>query len=128
MNLRRKVFVFILLAAGFQPACTKKPAARDANGEVALSAAANGAFDASKLSARGEQIYKLNCIACHNPDPKQDGALGPAISGSSLELITARVLKAKYPEGYKPKRETHTMPALPQLEAEIPALHAFLNR
>lgn len=78
------------------------------------------------LVERGRQIYKLNCIACHNPNPTVDGALGPAIGGSSLELLTARVLKATYPDGYKAKRDTKTMPAFPQLEAELPALQAYL--
>lgn len=80
-----------------------------------------------QLVARGKSIYILNCIACHNVDPKLDGAIGPAISGSSLELITARVLKGSYPDSYKPKRMTKQMAALPHLEKELPALHAFLN-
>ena len=80
-----------------------------------------------QLATRGQAIYKLNCIACHNPDPSLDGATGPAIKGSSLELVTARVTKAQYPEGYKPKRDSKIMPPLPQLEKEVPALHAFLN-
>jgi hypothetical protein len=33
----------------------------------------------------------------------------------------------KYPDGYKPKRETALMPAFPELKNEIPAIHAFLN-
>lgn len=80
-----------------------------------------------ELVSRGKAIYDLNCIACHNPNPKIGGVLGPAISGSSKELLEARVLKAKYPEGYKPQRDTSQMPALPHLEKEIPALQAFLN-
>ena len=80
-----------------------------------------------QLVTRGQAIYKLNCIACHNPDPSIDGATGPAIKGSSLELVSARVVKGQYPEGYKAKRESKIMPPLPQLEKEVPALHAFLN-
>lgn len=80
-----------------------------------------------QLVARGKSIYSLNCIACHNVNPKLDGAIGPAIAGSSLELLQARVLKAAYPAGYKPKRTTTQMAALPHLEKELPALHAFLN-
>ncbi len=83
---------------------------------------------AELLSEHGRQVYLTNCIACHNPNPTQNGAVGPAISGSSLELLSARILDASYPAGYKPKRDSKAMSALPQLRAEIPALHAYLSR
>ena len=76
---------------------------------------------------RGRSVYAANCTACHNANPRLDGAVGPAIHGSSLELLEARVLRAAYPAGYKPKRETHLMPAMPFLKDDIPALHAYLN-
>jgi hypothetical protein len=60
-------------------------------------------------------------------NPKKAGPLGPDIAGSSLELITARVLTVSYPPGYKPKRATKAMKPLPQLREQIPALHAYLN-
>jgi mono/diheme cytochrome c family protein len=77
--------------------------------------------------ARGRQAYLGTCIACHNMNPALDGAIGPAIAGSSRELIEARVLRAEYPPGYKPKRETKAMPAQPQMAAQIDDLTAFLN-
>lgn len=55
------------------------------------------------------------------------GSVGPDIYGSSRELIEARILRQAYPDGYKPKRSTHVMPALQQLQGDIPALHAYLN-
>ncbi len=76
---------------------------------------------------RGKSIYMSNCTSCHNVDPSLDGSVGPAILGSSKELIEARVMRAQYPAGYKPKRETHTMVALPHLEKEIPNLAAYLS-
>lgn len=79
------------------------------------------------LYDRGRIIYVTRCIACHNQDPHQPGSIGPAIYGSSLELVTARVMHAGYPPGYKPQRTTHIMPPLPDLKADIPAIHAFLN-
>lgn len=85
------------------------------------------AASGDELVSRGKAIYIGNCISCHNVDPKKDGAIGPNLLGSSLELIQQRVLKAQYPPGYKPKRETTQMVALPHLEKEIPALHAYLN-
>ena len=80
------------------------------------------------LAARGRSVYMANCIACHNPNPRMDGNVGPALQGSSLELLRARVLEIRYPPGYKPKRTTKVMPPLPHLEPELPALHAFLNQ
>lgn len=97
--------------------CTKKDAAPEPTAQMTE----------EQLVARGQSIYKLNCIACHNPDPSLDGPTGPAIKGSNLELVHVRVVKAQYPEGYKAKRDTKVMPPLPHLEKEIPAIHAFLN-
>jgi len=82
-----------------------------------------GAGDAAK----GRQVWLAQCIACHNADPSKDGAIGPAVKGSSRELVEARVLRAAYPPGYKPKRETKVMPARPDLVAAVPDLAAFLH-
>ncbi len=75
---------------------------------------------------RGKSIYLANCIACHNTDPAKDGSVGPAIKGSSKDLIEARVLRAAYPRGYTPKRRTTAMPPYPYLKSAIPDLAAFL--
>ena len=76
---------------------------------------------------RGRRAYAANCTACHNPDPTRDGTIGPAIAGSSLELVRARVLKAEYPPGYVPKRDSHLMPAQPFLASDVPDLAAYLG-
>ena len=78
-------------------------------------------------TARGKQVYFSQCIACHNSDPSKNGPLGPAIKGSSRELIEARVLRGEYPLGYKPKRGTAIMKPMPQLAPAIPDLTAFLK-
>ena len=78
-------------------------------------------------AARGKVVYRNNCTACHAPDPNQEGGLGPSVAGSSLELLTAKVLLSEYPEGYTPKRDSRVMVALPFLEPELPALHAYLE-
>ena len=80
------------------------------------------------IRTRGRQTYMANCTVCHASDPKMDGPVGPAVAGSSLELIRLRVLEVKYPEGYKPKRDTHAMVALPHLKDEIEALYQYLNQ
>ena len=78
------------------------------------------------LVTRGKRVYNVNCIACHRRDPNLDGGLGPAIAGSSIELLRARVLEGTYPPGYKPKRDTRLMIPLPHLAPDIPALAAYL--
>jgi mono/diheme cytochrome c family protein len=79
-------------------------------------------------AARGRAIYLANCVACHNNDPSRDGPIGPAIKGSSKELLEARVLSTSYPPGYRPKRPTKVMPQFPFLKDDIPHLGAYLAK
>ncbi len=83
--------------------------------------------NADPKAMRGRVVFAANCIACHNANPSLDGTLGPAIKGSSLELLQARVLHGEYPPGYSPKRTTRIMQKLPLTEANVADLHAFLN-
>ncbi|HKZ05283.1 MAG TPA: cytochrome c, partial [Methylomirabilota bacterium] len=76
---------------------------------------------------RGRQIWLGQCIACHHPDPSKDGPVGPAVKGSSPELLEARVVKGEYPPGYTPKRPTRAMPPRPDLAPTIPDLAAYLR-
>src|SRR4026207_527270 len=76
---------------------------------------------------RGRAVFLANCVACHNNDPSKDGPIGPAIKGSSRELLDARVLSTSYPPNYKPKRPTKVMPQFPFLKDEIPYLAAYLQ-
>ena len=78
-------------------------------------------------AGRGKQVYLTECIACHNIDPAKDGPLGPAVKGSSQELLEAKVLRVSYPPGYTPKRPTALMLPMPKLAAKIPDLAAFLR-
>ena len=82
---------------------------------------------AAGSAAKGKQVYMANCIACHNVNPAKPGALGPELKGSSKALVSARVLSAKYPKGYKPKRATKMMPPMPHLKGNIDDLAAFLK-
>jgi mono/diheme cytochrome c family protein len=75
---------------------------------------------------RGRAVFVANCVACHNSDPSREGPLGPAIKGSSKELLEARILRGGYPPDYKPKRPTKVMPQFPFLKNEISYLHAYL--
>jgi len=77
---------------------------------------------------KGEEIYKTICSACHGPDPNKDGPLGPSIAGSAKDLIEARVLRGQYPPGYKPKRDTKTMPPFPQYKDNIEDITAYLAK
>jgi len=76
---------------------------------------------------RGRAVYLANCVACHNLDPSKDGPIGPALKGSSRELMEYRVLRTEYPPGYKPKRTTKLMPTFPYLKSETPYLVAYLR-
>jgi len=76
---------------------------------------------------KGKQIWLGQCVACHNPDPSKDGTLGPAVKGSSLGLLEARVVRGEYPPGYKPKRPTKVMPPRPDLAPSVPDLAAYLQ-
>jgi mono/diheme cytochrome c family protein len=77
---------------------------------------------------RGRRAYMTNCVVCHNPNPNLPGSQGPPIAGSSRELVEARVLHLAYPPGYKPKRTTHAMRALPQLKDRIDDITLFLDQ
>ena len=76
---------------------------------------------------KGKQIWLGQCVACHNPDPSKDGTLGPAVKGSSLALLEARVVRGEYPPGYKPKRPTKVMPPRPDLAPSVSDLAAYLQ-
>jgi mono/diheme cytochrome c family protein len=76
---------------------------------------------------RGRRVYQAQCIACHSPDPAQAGPLGPALRGSTEDLLRAKVVHGNYPPGYTPKRPTKVMQPLPQLANDIPALAAYLR-
>ena len=80
----------------------------------------------SPLAQEGRRVYGNVCIACHNGDPTRDGALGPAIAGSSRELLEARVVRGEYPPGYTPKRPGAVMPRFENLADELDALAAYL--
>jgi mono/diheme cytochrome c family protein len=102
-------------------ACEWKDSSRPPRPEDLLSPALKASYE------RGRSLYQTHCTACHHSDPKRPGSIGPDVFGSSAELITARVLYGTYPPGYRPKRETHQMAALPFLKDEIPALSTYLN-
>jgi mono/diheme cytochrome c family protein len=100
-------------------------------GLIACQSADSASPEKSDLVRRGQGVYQSQCAACHNSNPRVTGALGPAVAGSSLELLQARVLRGVYPEGYTPKGmpggRRLQMPPMPYLEKDIPALHAYLN-
>lgn len=81
--------------------------------------------DPKVIAGRG--VFLARCIACHSSNPAIDGTLGPAVKGSSLELLQARVLRGEYPPGYTPKRASKIMVRLPLTEEDVANLHAYLN-
>lgn len=75
----------------------------------------------------GRKVYLAHCSSCHDADPSKDGTRGPAVAGSSAELVEARVLRAEYPEGYRPKRNSSLMQPHPHLADHIASLAAYLG-
>ncbi|MFZ1889927.1 MAG: cytochrome c [Candidatus Binataceae bacterium] len=95
---------------------------------AALALAACGKTRPPDAVERGRLVYVTHCIVCHNSDPNLDGAQGPAIAGSSSELLADRTLRLTYPSGYRPKRTTHNMRAITDLTpAQIDDLTAYLR-
>jgi mono/diheme cytochrome c family protein len=94
---------------------------------IALAACSEQPSTGGPSAERGRQTYLGQCIACHNSDPALAGPLGPAVKGSSRELLEAKVLEGTYPAGYTPKRPTTLMPPQPALAPEIPNLAVFLR-
>ena len=96
---------------------------------LALAAALAGCSESglSPAAERGRQAYLAHCVACHNPDPAQPGPVGPALKGSSRELLEAKVLNGTYPAGYTPKRPTKVMVPIPAAAPEIASLAEYLR-
>lgn len=133
----RLLFGALLLGALLAGGCGEREAERgggaEGAGDPSRGASASGESPASastgpELEARGQQVYRHACSACHAFDPAEEGAVGPAIAGASLELLRAKVLRNEYPPGYEPKRDTRVMVPLPHVEEDLPALAAYLRR
>jgi mono/diheme cytochrome c family protein len=86
-----------------------------------------GCAEESGPLARGRQVYLTRCAECHASDPARNGPVGPAVKGSSRELLEARLLRGTYPPGYAPKWNTAVMQPMPALARSIPDLEAFLK-
>ncbi|TGK07143.1 cytochrome c [Leptospira semungkisensis] len=80
----------------------------------------------SPLAEEGKSIYMANCIACHNVNPKIDGAVGPSVANSSFALLEAR-MKGEYPAGYTPKRPSAAMTRFNFSESQLKSLEEFLK-
>ena len=80
---------------------------------------------------KGHKIFLTQCIACHNKDPNIKGAIGPELTDAPLDLMKIKVVTGRYPEvlpeGFVPKRKTKLMKKFPQLEADVPSIHAWIQ-
>jgi mono/diheme cytochrome c family protein len=94
---------------------------------LAAVAGCSGQDALSPEAERGRQAYLAHCSSCHSADPAQNGPLGPAVRGSSRELLEARVLRGVYPPGYTPKRPSAVMQPMPHLAASLDDLAAYLR-
>jgi mono/diheme cytochrome c family protein len=94
---------------------------------LAALAGCSGQSGLSPEAERGRQAFLAHCSSCHSADPAQNGPLGPAVKGSTRELLEARVLRGVYPPGYTPKRPSAVMQPMPHLAGSLDALAAFLR-
>ncbi len=80
---------------------------------------------------KGHEIYLSQCIACHNKDPNIKGAIGPELVDAPVDLMKIKVVTGRYPEvlpeGFVPKRKTKLMKKFPQLESDVPSIHAWIQ-
>lgn len=77
---------------------------------------------------KGKSIYMGNCIACHNKDPNKNGSLGPALTGTPLEVFLVKVPEGQtYPAGYTPKRKTKIMKKFPQFKKDVPSIFLWIQ-
>lgn len=81
----------------------------------------------SVATNRGRYLYNVHCTVCHNSDPELDGSLGPALKGSSANLLALKLLEGTYPRSYKPKRTTRIMPKYFMSLEDIIYLEEYLN-
>jgi mono/diheme cytochrome c family protein len=94
---------------------------------LTFAACSGGDADGDTAEARGEKVYKQVCATCHGASPTEAGTVGPAIAGSSAELIEAKLVHNDYPPGYEPKRNTKLMVPMPHLAGAVPDLAAYLQ-
>jgi mono/diheme cytochrome c family protein len=94
---------------------------------LAAVAGCSGQGAPSPEAERGRQVYLAQCTSCHSADPAQNGPLGPAVKGSTRELLEARVLRGVYPAGYTPKRPSAVMQPMPHLAPSLDDLAAYLR-
>jgi len=129
MQPRRWIGWGLATACALAIACSDGAGGSAPNGQAPTGESAEADAPGRQASiARGERIYQNLCIACHNGDPTQDGAVGPAVAGASHELLEARVIRGTYPEGYTPKRPGGAMPQFPYLKDSIGDLAAYLDQ
>ena len=112
----------------FDSRCVRRGARWVCAATAIVATACSSGESAPEKSAfeRGELVYKNVCTACHNADPTLPGSLGPAIAGSSRDLLEHRVVRGTYPEGYAPQRDSAAMPQFPHLAGSIDDLAAYL--
>jgi mono/diheme cytochrome c family protein len=94
---------------------------------LAALAGCSGPSGLSPEAERGRQAFLAHCSSCHSADPALNGPLGPAVKGSTRELLEARVLRGVYPPGYTPKRPSAVMQPMPHLTGSLDDLAAFLR-
>jgi mono/diheme cytochrome c family protein len=93
-----------------------------------VAAGCSGGPPLSPAAERGRQVYLAQCTACHHPsDPSLPGSVGPALKGTSRDVLEAKILHGTYPDGYTPKRTSRVMQPMPAVAPDLDALAAYLR-
>ena len=120
-------FLFALLLIMLIPSCEKKSIKQEEAESEPDQKKLNNTTALTTDIEKGRILYFANCVSCHNNNPKKLGSIGPEVYGVSIDVLTQKIVSAKYPENYKPKRTSKIMPSMPHLSKEISNLHAFIN-
>lgn len=125
-----------MLALGLATACNSNDPGSDANGDAKAAAAGPASAAASpEVIAKGQEIYKANCIACHGEGGKGDGPAAGVLKPpprdhtdrAYMDTLTDEDLKKVIVMGGAIKGRP-LMPSHPQIRGEqLDALVAYVR-
>lgn len=75
----------------------------------------------------GKRLYVLHCTRCHNPNPHNNGTVGPELYTTPLSVFRTKVPTGTYPSGYKSKRRTKAMPRFPSLTTKTDLIYNYIR-
>lgn len=74
-----------------------------------------------------QRLYERNCTKCHNADPSKPGSIGPELVTTPQKAFKMKVVHGKYPNGYKPKRNSKAMPKFGLFDWQVDSLYWYVQ-